>query len=161
MQIEAVLRAKPARLITVSMTSTVMTAARLLRSENIGALVVKDTCLTEGDVILGMVSERDVVQAIADRGPTALTMPVSAVMVRNVCSCRSDDTVQQVCSMMGEHHVRHIPVLHGGALVGVVSIRDLLVLATVSKQADRGSTDGDMSVGHVPFQNGPKPVHVN
>lgn len=147
MQIETVLRTKPARIVTIAMTSTLMAAARLLRSENIGAVLVKDSCSTEGDVVLGLLSERDVLQALVDHGAAALDMPVSAFMTRAVISCQSDDTVDQVCGLMSEHHVRHLPVLHDGALVGVVSIRDLLALATVAPLPPRIEP--------------PHPLHIN
>ncbi len=161
MQIEAVLRSKPPRLITVGMTSTLMAAARLLRSENIGALVVKDSCMTEGDVVLGMISERDVVRAVVERGAAALALPVSAFMDRAFFSCQSDDTVDEVCALMSKHHVRHMPVLHGEALIGVISIRDLLVLATVAHAADAAAS-GDTPFGQVPAVGQPsRPRHLN
>lgn len=155
MRIEAVLRAKPARIITIGMGSTVLEAARLLRRENVGAVLVKDSCQTEGDVLLGMMSERDVVQALVDHGAAALAMPVSAFMTRAIISCEADDTVDQVGALMSEHHVRHMPVRHGEALVGVISIRDLLALAT----------DAEKSAGapfaHAPPGGAPRPHHLN
>lgn len=129
MQVEMALRAKQARIVTIRMSETCMVAARMLRSENIGVLVVKDSCGTEGDVILGVLSERDILQAIVDHGMAAFAMPVSALMTRAVVSCDSSDTVDRALALMNEHHIRHLPVLHGEALVGVISIRDMLSLA--------------------------------
>jgi len=133
MRIETALRAKRARIVTIRMAETVMVAARRLRSENIGILAVKDSCGTEGDVILGMLSERDVLQAVVDHGTAAFSMPVSALMTQAVVSCQSDDTVDHALGLMNEHHIRHLPVFHGEALVGVISLRDVLALATTAE----------------------------
>ncbi len=81
---------------------------------------MKDSCATEGDVILGVLSERDILQAIVDYGTAAFSMPVSVLMTRDVISCQSDDIVDHALELMNEHHIRHLPVLHGEALVGVI-----------------------------------------
>lgn len=135
MQVEMALRAKRGRIVTIRMTETCLVAARLLRSENIGALVVKDSCGTEGDVILGVLSERDILQSIMDHGTAAFAMPVAALMTRDVISCQSNDSVDRALSMMDEHHIRHLPVLHGESLVGVISMRDMLSLAAAAGSA--------------------------
>lgn len=132
MRVDMALRAKRGRIVTIRMTETCMVAARLLRSENIGVLVVKDSCGTEGDVILGVLSERDILQAIVDHGTAAFAMPVLALMTRAVVACQSNDTVDRALGLMSEHHIRHLPVLHEEALVGVISIRDMLSLAAVA-----------------------------
>ncbi len=142
MRVAAALRAKAARIVAIRMTETVMTAARLLRAENIGILVVKDSCGTEGDVILGMLSERDILQAIVDHGTAAFAMPVSALMTYPGVSCQTDDTVDRALGLMDEHHIRHLPVLEQEALVGVVSIRDMLALATAAKAMPHGAASG-------------------
>lgn len=132
MQVGKALWAKRGRIVTVRMTETCMVAARLLRSENIGVLVVKDSCATEGDVILGVLSERDILQAIVDYGTAAFSKPVCVLMTRAVVSCQSDDSVDYALELMNKHHIRHLPVLHGDALVGVISIRDILALTSVA-----------------------------
>jgi len=126
MKVDAVLRAKGNRIVCVGMTASVERAAHLLKAENIGAVVVKDTCGTEGDVVLGMLSERDIVRALADHGPACLRMPVSAVMSRAVVSCQPRDDVDDVIDKMRAHQIRHVPVLDGDALIGIVSIRDVM-----------------------------------
>lgn len=139
MQVEMALRAKRGRIVTIRMTETCLVAARLLRSENIGAVVVKDTCGTEGDVILGVLSERDILQSIVDHGTAAFAMPVSALMTRDVVSCQCSDSVDRAMAMMDEHHIRHLPVLHGESLVGVLSIRDMLSIAAAGSLAGAAS----------------------
>ena len=128
MKISDVLRDKRNRIVSVRMHETVRTAAKLLRSENIGAIVVKDTCETEGDVVLGMLSERDLLRALVDQGQRALELPVSALMTRTVISCTPQDDLDHVVDLMARHHIRHVPVLDNEALVGVMSIRDLLAV---------------------------------
>ncbi len=128
MKVEHILRKKGTRIVTVRMNETVEVAARLLRKDNIGALVVKDVCRTEGNTVVGMFSERDVVRALADHGPAALKMRVSALMSRGVVSCSSRDSLDRVLELMDRHHVRHLPVLDDHTLVGVVSIRDVIAL---------------------------------
>ena len=126
MKVEHILRKKGTRIITIRMNETVEVAASLLRKENIGALVVKDVCRTEGNTVVGMFSERDVVRALADHGPAALKMRVADLMSRKVVSCRHYDELSDVLALMDRHHVRHLPVLDGVALIGVISIRDIL-----------------------------------
>ena len=128
MKVEHILRKKGTRIVTVRMNETVEVAARLLRKDNIGALVVKDVCRTEGNTVVGMFSERDVVRALADHGPAALKMRVSALMSRGVVSCSSRDSLDRALELMDRHHVRHLPVLDDHTLVGVVSIRDIIAL---------------------------------
>jgi CBS domain-containing protein len=119
------------------MNETVEVAARLLRKDNIGALVVKDVCRTEGNTVVGMFSERDVVRALADHGPAALKMRVSALMSRGVVSCSSRDSLDRALELMDRHHVRHLPVLDEHTLVGVVSIRDVIALQGASAASHR------------------------
>jgi CBS domain-containing protein len=128
MRIEAILRSNGSRIIAIPMATSAVAAARLLKSENIGAVVVKDTCGTEGDVVLGILSERDLLHALADHGAAALKMPVSSLMSRAVVACGPGDDAEDVAGLMLKHHVRHVPVLEGEALIGVISIRDLLAL---------------------------------
>lgn len=128
MLIDTVLRTRHPRIVTIRMTDTVLTAARRLRAENVGVLVVKDTCATEGDAVLGVISERHVLQAIVDRGMAALSLPVSTLMSLSLACCHLHDTVARALTLMHEHDVRHLPVLHDHALVGVVSMRDLLAV---------------------------------
>jgi len=126
MLVADLMKLKNARVPTVRMSETVEMATILLNRERIGAVVVKDACGSEGDTILGIFSERDVVRAIAERGAAALKQPVSDLMSRNMISCAMDDTVDHVRALMDEHHVRHLPVLEEHQLVGVLSIRDVL-----------------------------------
>jgi CBS domain-containing protein len=124
------------------MHETVGTAARLLRSENISALVVKDVCRTEGNVAVGMFSERDVVRAVAEHGPAALNMKISALIsVQQLVSCQSADTLAHIRDLMAEHHIRHLPVIDDYTLIGVISMRDINAVTDLDAAAfqERGT----------------------
>jgi len=126
MQVEDILRRKTTRIATVRMNETVAIAAQLMRAGNISALVVKDVCRTEGNVAVGMFSERDVVRAIASHGAAGADLKVSSLIsVQERSSCRSTDTLEHVRHLMNKNHIRHVPVIDDYTLIGVVSIRDI------------------------------------
>jgi len=90
MRVEDVLRSKNHRIVMIRMNETVETASRLMKAENIGALVVKDVCRTEGNTVVGMFSERDIVRALLEHGARVLQMPVSSLMSRKLITCALD-----------------------------------------------------------------------
>ena len=135
MRVDAILQGKANRIVAVAMATTIESAARLLKSDSIGAVVVKDTCGTEGEVVLGMLSERDIVRALAERGAAVLGMPVAAFMSRSVIACGPDDEATTVMDLMRKHQIRHLPVVDRDALIGVVSIRDVLGIRADSPEA--------------------------
>ena len=126
MKVEDILRRKPHRIAMVRVNETVETAAKLLKTENIGALVVKDVCRTEGNTVVGMFSERDIARALLEHGPKVMQMPVSALMSKSLISCSPQDSERHVLSLMDQHHIRHIPVLDDSTLVGLISVRDFI-----------------------------------
>ena len=128
MNVEQVLRGKSARVVTINMNETVEMAVKVLRREGVGALVVKDVVATEGNTVVGMFSERDVVRAIADHSQAGLKMKVSALMSMNVISCGPNDTLDHVRQLMNRNHIRHVPVLDQYTLIGIVSVRDLIAV---------------------------------
>ena len=125
--VDDILRRKnDTRILTVRQRETLAMAVALMKRENVSALVIKDVCRTEGNVVLGIFSERDVARALATHGAAALAMPVAAVLARPLASCTLGDTLDQVLRVMDEHQVRLLPVLDGHTLVGVVSISDVI-----------------------------------
>ena len=128
MRVEELLLHKGTRIISVRMDEPVETAARMLRRENIGAVVVKDVCGTEGDTIMGMLSERDIVRALVDQGPAVLKKPVSSLMSTNVICCRPKDDLADAIALFDQHQIRHLPVIDDQALIGVISIRDIITI---------------------------------
>jgi CBS domain-containing protein len=120
---------KDTRILTVRLRETVATALELMKRENISALIVKDVCRTEGNVVVGIFSERDVARALATHGASALNMPISAFVNRPLASCSLRDTIEQTLRLMDEHQVRLLPVLEDHTLIGVISISDLIRLS--------------------------------
>ena len=121
-----ILRKKTPRVVTVRMNETVGIAAKLMRANNISALVVKDVVRTEGNTAVGMFTERDVVRAIAEHGAAGASLKVSQLIsVQQLVSCSSGDTLEHVRHLMNLKHIRHLPVIDNYSLIGVVSIRDI------------------------------------
>ena len=147
MKVEDLMRKKGTRIVMVRMNEPIEMAIRLLRRENIGALVVKDVVRTEGNTAVGMFSERDVLQALVEHGAAALKMPVSKLMSTKIISCSPDDDIDHVLDLMDRHHIRHVPVFEGGNLIGVVSIRDILALRgeIAGPRPDEAARDGSPS----------------
>lgn len=126
MRVEDILKGKEARVVTVRLREPVEVAARLMKSENISALVVKDVCRSEGNVVLGMFSERDIARAVVDHGASALQMRVEELMSKKLISCSPEDDLRQVMNLMVEYNIRHLPVLAEHNLVGMISARDII-----------------------------------
>lgn len=121
MSIAAILSGKGAAVTGVSAGATVAEAVQVLAEKRIGALPVLD-----GDRILGMFSERDVIHAVASRGTAALDQPVSQVMTAPVITVDRGEAVLGALSLMTRRRIRHLPVVDGERLVGIVSIGDLV-----------------------------------
>ena len=123
MQIVAdILRSKPDPTVhTISPATMVFEAMQLMTDKHIGALVV-----TEGEEIVGIVTERDYAQKIALKERASRTTPVRDIMTTPVIHVRPEQTSEDCMVLMGTHQMRHLPVVEGGRLVGMVSIRDLV-----------------------------------
>ena len=122
MNVEGILRAKGARVVTIKPDASVRDLVSGLREERIGAMVVSE----DGRSVVGIVSERDVVRGLAERGPRVLDALVAELMTRNVVSCTPADTVKQVMAEMTRRRIRHLPVVTNGVLTGIVSIGDVV-----------------------------------
>jgi CBS domain-containing protein len=109
-------------LISISPGDSVERAAQLLSAKDIGAALVK----SPPDRLAGILSERDIVHAIAHHGPTALQYKVDSVMTHEVLTCRPTDSVRDVMILMTARRIRHVPVTDGDRIVDIVSIGDLL-----------------------------------
>ena len=122
MNVEAILKAKGREVATVAPDAAVSEAVRLLHSRGIGALVVS----ADGNRLDGIVSERDLVHALAQRGASVLDQRVSELMTRRVVTCTPNDTIAELMAEMTRRRIRHLPVVDRGDLVGLVSIGDLV-----------------------------------
>lgn len=122
MKVTDVLRTKGEAVVTAAPDTSVMVALHRLKSEGIGALVVS----RDGRRIDGILSERDVVLGLADRGPRLLDAVVGDVMTKHVATCAPDDPLTKVMAEMTRRRVRHLPVVADGALAGMISIGDVV-----------------------------------
>ncbi len=122
MTVAVILKHKGSRVETVRPTATVQQMCDLLSAKQIGAAVV----VGAANEVIGVVSERDLVHAIAKHGPAGLNHTIDEVMTRNVATCRLTDTSQDLMGMMTSGRFRHVPVVEGGRLVGIVSIGDIV-----------------------------------
>jgi CBS domain-containing protein len=122
MNVESILKAKGRSVTTIAPEASVGDAIDLLRKKGIGAVVVSN----DGNTVAGILSERDIVHALAERGPVFLDLPVSALMTRHVFTCRPADSIADLMAEMTERRIRHLPVVENGRLVGIVSIGDVV-----------------------------------
>ena len=138
MRVNGVLEGKGSDVATIGPHETLLSAAAELGKRRIGALVV---VVPDGSVV-GIVSERDIVAAIAKGGAAMLDQIVSEVMSSDVITCTPSDTMEQLMSAMTEQRIRHLPVVSDGALVGIVSIGDV-VKRRVAEIQDEAKALGD------------------
>jgi CBS domain-containing protein len=121
-RISNLLSKKGSAVATVTPEATVSEAVASLRDHGIGALVVS----SDQKHIQGIISERDVVRALAARAAAVLQDPVSSIMSREVTTCGPDNDLLSLMSIMTEKRIRHVPVVSGGVLCGIVSIGDVV-----------------------------------
>jgi len=122
MSIRDVLGHKGHDVVKVHPADTVLAAIRKLADRKIGALVVESDQMRP----VGIFSERDFVNAVAEHGATALAMTVESLMSAPIVSCRPSDRVETAMAMMTHAKIRHLPVMEDGRLLGIVSIGDLV-----------------------------------
>jgi CBS domain-containing protein len=122
MTVKAILSTKGGEVVTIEPTTNLATAAKLLAERKIGALVVTGPDRR----VVGIVSERDIVQELAAHGAQCLDLPLTDVMTREVMTCRASDTISSVMERMTAGKFRHLPVVEQGKLAGIVSIGDVV-----------------------------------
>lgn len=132
MRIADILRSKGSAVATVTQTTTVTGLLAELAVHNIGAMVVIGP---EG--VAGIVSERDIVRHLREHGPELLRRPVAEIMSGVAVTCGPEDPVDDLAALMTNNRVRHVPVLDGGRLVGIVSIGDVVKNRMEELQAER------------------------
>jgi CBS domain-containing protein len=122
MNVHAILRNKGDAVVTIHPDATIDRAVSVLRRRGIGALVVSD----DGENVVGILSERDIVDALARFGGDLLSVSVSEVMTSPVVTCEPGDSVAELMAEMTTRRIRHFPVLDDGRLIGIVSIGDVV-----------------------------------
>lgn len=123
MEVDAIVRRKNRKVITVSPTTSMVDAARTLSENRVGLLMV----VGESGKFVGVLSERDIVKAIAGGADLIHGMAVDEIAVKKVVACRPQTSVGDVFRTMTTRGFRHMPVIHEGKVVGVVSMTDVLL----------------------------------
>jgi len=131
MTIREILRAKGFGVHTIDPEATVFTAVQLMVLHGIGSLAV-----VEGARLRGMLTERDYLRKVVIEGRTSKTTLVREIMTPNVIVAHPADGIDQSLEIMTEHRVRHLPVMERGALVGMISIGDLVKQKLAEKELE-------------------------
>ncbi len=132
MNVAEILRAKGAEVITIVQTETIEAAAKVLRERKFGSLVVRD----RSGKLAGIITERDIIRAIAEKGASGLTYFVEDFMTREVKTCRTSASIKDVMELMALRRVRHVPVVENGALLGMVSSTDVVKYRLEERSAE-------------------------
>ena len=132
MTLAAILKHKGASVISVRPTATIAEVARLLSARRIGGVVVQDNA----EQLLGILTERDIVHALAAHDARALDMTAAQLMTRSLVTATPHSTVHEAMGLMSQGRFRHLPVLEDGKLVGLVSIGDVVKSRILQQEAD-------------------------
>jgi CBS domain-containing protein len=120
--VKTILAAKGGNVICIEPSADLATAAKLLSTHKIGAVLIRGA----GGRLSGILSERDIVRAVSEHGVAALTLQVGQAMTRNVATCGEDETIASIMERMTAGKFRHMPVVTKDTLVGLVSIGDVV-----------------------------------
>ncbi len=140
MRVRDVLASKGSAVATIGPAGSVTELVASLAERNVGALVVVD----EAGALVGIISERDVARALHSHGVAALQLTVTDLMTTSVQTCAPGDEVRTLARTMTEGRFRHMPVLDGGALAGIVSMGDI-----VKNRIDELETEHDQLMGYI------------
>jgi len=122
MNVSSLLRRKGTQVETAGGRMSAVQAAQRLASKGIGSLVIVD----EERHLIGVLSERDLVRALAEHGPSASEVSVAHLIRERPATCRPEDSLRHVMALMTRSRARHLPVIAGEAMVGIVSIGDVV-----------------------------------
>jgi len=129
--------------VTIQPGATVAEAAALLSSRRIGSVVVSP----DGRSVAGILSERDIVREVARRGTVCLSSAIEDVMTRDVSVCRMEDGADEILQKMTEGRFRHLPVMEGEAMIGLISIGDVVKARLSELSMEKDALEG-MIMGH-------------
>ncbi len=132
MNVGAILGQKGRKVITVAAYASLLDVAKLLAENGIGCIVVVD----EGGKVVGVISERDIVRGLGEKGHEVLKAPVAALMTEEVITCKERDTVDRVMAIMSSHRFRHMPVVENDQLIGIISIGDVVKTKIASAEME-------------------------
>jgi CBS domain-containing protein len=143
MLVSQILRTKAGGVVTIAPEASLREAAELLADRRIGALVVS----VDGRKIAGIISERDLVRELGKRGTSCLDDRVEQVMTRQIYGCKPDDLADQVLRIMTDRRFRHMPVMEGETMIGLVSIGDVVAARLSELEHEKDALTG-MIMGH-------------
>jgi CBS domain-containing protein len=143
MRVADVLRTKGSEVATVPPKVSVTGLLEDLARHNVGALVVVD----EAGAVIGIVSERDVVRRLNERGAELLTAPIEQIMTSPVVTSDPNEAVDRLAEIMTERRIRHMPVVEDGRLVGIVSIGDVVKSRIQQLESDREQLESYIAQG--------------
>ena len=124
--------------VTVRPGETVAEAARILSDRRIGSIVVSP----DGQVALGILSERDIVREIGKRGPGCLNETVEQMMTTKLVTCTREDRAEDVLATMTRGRFRHMPVVEGGRMVGLITIGDVVKYRLTELAMEKDALEG-------------------
>ncbi|MFP6731938.1 MAG: CBS domain-containing protein [Alphaproteobacteria bacterium] len=130
--------------ITITPDETMEAAAKMLHSKHIGALIVS----SDGESVLGVLSERDIARSIALKGSAALSVALREFMTSKVVSCKSTDSIANVMKQMSSGRFRHVPVIEDERLIGMVSIGDVVKHRLEETQQEADALRDYVLAGH-------------
>lgn len=122
MKVQSILKSKGTRVVTMRPEASINTIIHRLKLERIGAIVIS----TDGTRIEGILSERDIVNGLVEYGGDLLQARAADIMIQEVITCAPDDGIKDVMVKMTHSRIRHVPVVEGGRLAGIISIGDLV-----------------------------------
>ena len=143
MTVANILKTKRTAVLWVSPTLSIAAVAERLRSAHVGVMIVSN----DGESLLGLISERDIVHRLAVHGGALRSLKVSDLMTRSVITCAPEDDVEKIARIMTMRRIRHIPVMDSGKVVGVVSIGDVLK-SRISEIELEANVLCDLAVAH-------------
>lgn len=132
MNFEQILKDKGTSVLTVDADDTLQTAASFLDDKKIGAVIAREA----SGKIVGVLSERDIVRQVARQGASALSMTVSEAMTRDLVVGRLHDTIESGLGLMTDRRIRHLPIMDGDELIGIISIGDLVKWKIAETEAE-------------------------
>ena len=134
MTVRSILNNKGHQIVSVEPDAKVGVAVKLLAEKKIGAVLVMNQSRLDG-----ILSERDIVRVLGERGASALEEPIASVMTRKVVTCKESDTVAELMEMMTDGKFRHLPVVDNGKVVGLISIGDIVKRRVQEYEAEQAA----------------------
>lgn len=122
MDVRSILKIKGSNVVSVEENTPIIDVAAVLGQKQIGAVLVTN----RGGEVVGLISERDIVRALAQVGGAVLDQPAHELMTRDLHTCDLDTSIAELMEIMTERRIRHLPVLENGQLSGIVSIGDIV-----------------------------------